>query len=39
MPILFSVLPQVMPVEDIQRELGDMETLIEEFASVDTGDL
>ncbi|MFZ5885568.1 MAG: ABC transporter permease subunit [Chloroflexota bacterium] len=28
MPILFSVLPQVMPVEDIQRELGDMETLM-----------
>lgn len=28
MPILFSVLPQVMPVEDIQRELGDMETLL-----------
>jgi len=28
MPILFSVLPQVMPVEDIQRELGDMDTLL-----------
>lgn len=28
MPILFSVLPQAMPVEDIQRELGDMETLM-----------
>ncbi|MEP0806942.1 MAG: ABC transporter permease subunit [Chloroflexota bacterium] len=28
MPILFSALPQVMPVEDIQRELGDMETLM-----------
>lgn len=28
MPILFSVLPQVLPVEDIQRELGDMETLL-----------
>lgn len=27
MPILFAGLPQVMPVEDIQRELGDMETL------------
>jgi ABC-2 type transport system permease protein len=29
MPILFSVLPQVMPVDDIQRELGDMDTLLE----------
>ena len=28
MPILFVALPQVMPVEDIQRELGDMETLL-----------
>lgn len=28
MPILFSILPQVLPVEDIQRELGDMETLL-----------
>jgi ABC-2 type transport system permease protein len=28
LPILFSVLPQVMPVEDIQRELGDMDTLL-----------
>lgn len=28
LPILFTVLPQVMPVEDIQRELGDMETLL-----------
>jgi ABC-2 type transport system permease protein len=28
MPILFSVLPQVMPVEDIQRELGDIDTLL-----------
>jgi ABC-type Na+ efflux pump permease subunit len=28
MPILFSVLPQVMPVDDIQRELGDMDTLL-----------
>lgn len=28
LPLLFSVLPQVMPVEDIQRELGDMETLM-----------
>ena len=28
MPILFVVLPQVLPVEDIQRELGDMEMLL-----------
>lgn len=28
MPILFSVLPQVVPVEDIQRELGDMDALL-----------
>jgi|APDOM4702015118_1054815.scaffolds.fasta_scaffold12891_2 ABC-type Na+ efflux pump permease subunit len=28
MPILFAALPQVMPVEDIQRELGDMEALL-----------
>jgi ABC-type Na+ efflux pump permease subunit len=28
MPALFAVLPQLMPVEDIQRELGDMETLL-----------
>src|SRR5574339_346854 len=28
MPILFAALPQVMPVDDIQRELGDMETLL-----------
>lgn len=28
MPILFIVLPQVMPVEDIQREMGDLETLL-----------
>ncbi len=28
MPILLAVLPQVLPVEDIQRELGDMETLL-----------
>lgn len=28
MPILFSVLPQVMPVDDIQRELGDMDALL-----------
>jgi ABC-type Na+ efflux pump permease subunit len=28
MPILFATLPQVMPVDDIQRELGDMETLL-----------
>jgi ABC-type transport system involved in multi-copper enzyme maturation permease subunit len=28
MPILFSVIPQFLPVEDVQRELGDMETLL-----------
>lgn len=28
MPILFVTLPQVIPVEDIQRELGDMEMLM-----------
>ena len=28
MPILFATLPQLMPVEDIQRELGDMDTLL-----------
>lgn len=28
MPILFVVLPQMLPVEDIQRELGDMEMLL-----------
>ena len=28
MPILFSVLPQVIPVEDIQRELGDVEMML-----------
>ena len=28
MPILFSLMPQFIPVEDVQRELGDMETLL-----------
>lgn len=28
MPILFSVAPQVLPVDDIQHELGDIETLL-----------
>lgn len=28
MPILFSVLPQFLPVEDVQRELGDIDTLL-----------
>lgn len=27
-PLLFSYLPQVMPVEDIERELGDMQVLL-----------
>jgi ABC-type Na+ efflux pump permease subunit len=28
MPLLFIILPQVLPVEDMQRELGDMESLL-----------
>lgn len=28
LPILFSAMPQVMPVDDVQRELGDLETLL-----------
>lgn len=28
LPILFSVVPQVLPVDDIQRERGDIETLL-----------
>jgi ABC-type Na+ efflux pump permease subunit len=28
MPILFTLVPQYIPVEDVQRELGDMETLL-----------
>jgi ABC-type Na+ efflux pump permease subunit len=28
MPILFSVLPQLTPLEDIQRELGDIDVLL-----------
>lgn len=28
LPILLSVMPQVMPVDDVQRELGDLETLL-----------
>ncbi|GIK08135.1 MAG: ABC transporter permease [Anaerolineaceae bacterium] len=28
MPILFIVLPQVIPVEDVQRELGDLDALM-----------
>ena len=28
MPILFSLIPQFLPVEDVQRELGDIETLL-----------
>lgn len=28
MPILFSLVPQFIPVEDVQRELGDMDTLL-----------
>ncbi len=29
MPILFTLVPQYIPVEDIQRELGDVETLLQ----------
>lgn len=28
MPLLFIILPQVIPVEDVERELGDMESLL-----------
>ena len=28
MPILFTVLPQVIPVEDVERELGDMDVML-----------
>jgi len=28
MPLLFAFLPQVMPVEDLQRELGDLDVLL-----------
>ncbi|MFT3890344.1 MAG: ABC transporter permease subunit [Anaerolineales bacterium] len=28
MPILFSVVPRFIPVEDVQRELGDIETML-----------
>ncbi|HET9590475.1 MAG TPA: ABC transporter permease subunit [Anaerolineales bacterium] len=28
MPVVFTVLPQVIPVEDVERELGDIETLL-----------
>jgi ABC-type Na+ efflux pump permease subunit len=31
MPILLTVLPQLMPVEEVQRELGDMEALLEKL--------
>ncbi len=31
MPILFSVVPQVLPVDDIQRELGEIETLLKKL--------
>jgi ABC-type Na+ efflux pump permease subunit len=33
MPILFTVLPQVIPVEDIQRELGDIDVLLSQLPS------
>ena len=33
MPILFTVLPQVLPVEDIQRELGDIDVLLSKLPS------
>ena len=28
MPLLFIILPQVIPVEDVQRELGDMDAML-----------
>ena len=28
MPIIFIILPQTIPVEDVQRQLGDMDTLL-----------
>lgn len=28
MPIIFIIVPQMIPVEDVQRELGDMDTLL-----------
>jgi ABC-type Na+ efflux pump permease subunit len=31
MPILFVAVPQLIPVEDVQRELGDMDTLLRQL--------
>lgn len=31
LPILFTVLPQIIPVEDVQRELGDIDSLLEKL--------
>lgn len=34
LPTIFSVLPQVMPVDDIEQELGDMQKLLENLPPV-----
>jgi ABC-type transport system involved in multi-copper enzyme maturation permease subunit len=34
MPILFIVLPQVIPVEDVQRELGDLDSMLRSMPPV-----
>ncbi len=31
MPILFSLIPQFLPVEDVERELGDIDTLLKKL--------
>ena len=31
MPVLFIVLPQIIPIEDVQRELGDVADLLEKL--------
>jgi len=31
MPVLFIVLPQIIPIEDVQRELGDVAALLEKL--------
>jgi len=33
MPLLFTLLPRFIPVEDLQRELGDVETLLKNLPS------
>lgn len=34
MPLVFIILPQVIPVEDVQREMGDIETLLKNMPPV-----